>query len=109
MQDNAGHVVGAILGIEAVRSLDFAHFRAGRHLDPERLLDGLVLVLGRVLQIDPDAGRKIAGFVAGLQLAAGGVIDRYHRRTSPQPCVSSLRACLRNADIRGDPFHDVSA
>jgi hypothetical protein len=48
-----GHVERSILLVEATRRLDFAHVLAGRHLDPDALLDQLVLLAGGLLQVDP--------------------------------------------------------
>ena len=62
------HVERAVLLVEAARRLDLAHVLAGRDLHADALLDELVLLARRLLEVDP-------GRVVGDSLALGRIDD----------------------------------
>ena len=58
-QHVGGQEVGPVFRIEAARQLDLAHFREGRHADPEGAFQSRFLIRGRPQHINPD--RRVEG------------------------------------------------
>ncbi len=57
-QQSPGHVAGAVLDIEEFRGLDVLHLLPGRDRDAEERLDLVVLLAGRLDQVDPERVRR---------------------------------------------------
>src|SRR5690242_21350174 len=80
------HVERAILLVEAARRLDLGHLGASWDIDADAALDELLLVRGRLFEVDPGAfvGNALGLRVNLASLAAGSVHTQHGRSASGQ-------------------------
>ena len=81
------HVARAVLDIEAAGNLDLLHVLPGRHRDPGQPLHRLVLLGGRLDEVDPDRVLRQRSEIDGdglLQREVGGNEHRQHGATPEQ-------------------------
>ena len=90
------HVKRAILFIEAARRLDFGHLRLRRDLDPNALLDELILLARRFFEIDPGRliGDALRVRIDDASFTAGAICAEHGAASCEQPIFASRAALL---------------
>src|SRR5262245_1860120 len=85
------HEIGAVLLVESARGLDLQLLLAGRHVEFERALDLLLLVLGGIEEIDPHRFFADPGLALLARERAGAVLIDGEHPTSrfPGPFTSA--------------------